>query len=57
MSRDKKTIKCHNCIINDESYDLVVTPHKQTIGYIRKKRQLLRKKNISKQKQIIRKRF
>ena len=61
MSRDnlgiKQTIILHNCIINDERYDLVITPHRQTIGYIRTKRQTLRKKIISKQKQIIRKRF
>ena len=45
MSRDilgnKQTIILHNCIINDERYDLVVTPHRQTIGYIRTKRQTL----------------
>ena len=54
MSRDnlgsKQTIIFHNCIINDERYDLVITPHRQSIGYIRTKRQLLRKKIISKQK-------
>ena len=45
MSRDnlgnKQTIILHNCIINDEKYDLVITPHRQTIGYIRTKRQIL----------------
>ena len=34
-----------------------ITPHKQSVGYIRTKRQSLRKKIINKQKQIIRKRF
>ena len=61
MSRDnlgiKQTIILHSCITNDERYDLVITPHRQTVGYIRTKRQTLRKKIISKQKQIIRKRF
>ena len=61
MSRDdlgnKQTNIIHNCLTNDERYDLVITPHRQTIGYIRTKRQTLRKKIINKQKQIIRKRF
>ena len=61
MSRDnlgnKQTIIIHNCLINDEKYDLVTTPHRQTIGYIRTKRQTLRKKIIKIQKQNIRKRF
>ena len=60
MSRDnlekKPTILLHNCIINDERYDLVITPHRQTIEYIRTKRQTLGKKILSKQKQIFRKR-
>ena len=60
MSRDnlgkKQTIILHNCIINGERYDIVVTPQKQTIGYIKTKRQTLIKKIISKQKQIIRNR-
>ena len=54
---NKQTIVLHNCIINDERHDLVTPPHRQTIGYIRTKRQTLRKKSISKPKQIIRKRF
>ena len=61
MSRDnvgnKQTIILHNCIINDERYDLVITPHRQTIGYIRTRRQTLRKEIINKQKQMIRKLF
>ena len=61
MSRDnlgnKQTIKLHNCLINDEKYDLVITPHRQSVGYLRIKRQTLRKKIINKQKQIVRKRF
>ena len=61
MSRDslgnKQTIIIHNCLNNDERYDLVITPLRQTIGYIRSKRQTLRKKIINEQKQIFRKRF
>ena len=61
MSRDnlgnKQTIIIHNCLINDERYDLVITPHRQSIRYIRTKRQALRKKMFNKQKQIIRKKI
>ena len=61
MSRDnlgnKQRFILHNCLINDERYDLLITPHRQSVGYIRTKRQTLRKKIINKQKQIIRKRF
>ena len=54
---NNQTLITHNCLINNEKYDLVITPHKQSVGYIRTKRQTLRKKIINKQKQIIRKRF
>ena len=54
---NKQTIVLHNCKINNETYDLVITSHKQTIGYIRTKRQTIKRKIISKQSQIIRKRF
>ena len=61
MSRDnlgnKQTIIINNCLDNDKRYDLVITPHIQSIGYIRTKRQTLRKKIFYKQKQIIRQRF
>ena len=61
MSRDtlgnKQTIIKHNCLINDETYDLVITPHRQSVGYIRTKRRTLRKMIINKQRQVIRKRF
>ena len=53
----KQTIVLHNCEINNKAYDLVITPHKQTIGYIRTKRQTKRRKVLSKQRQITRKRF
>ena len=54
---NKQTIVLHNCKINNETYDLVVTPHKQTIGYTRTKRQTIKRKNLSKQRQITRKTF
>ena len=61
MSRDnlgnKQTIIIHNCLINDDKYDLIITPHRKTKGYLRTKRQTLRTKIINKQKQIIRKLF
>ena len=61
MSRDnlgnKQTIIIHNCFINNEKHDFVITPHRQSVGYIRTKRQTLRKKAFNKQKQIIRKRL
>ena len=61
MSRDnlgnKQTIIIHNCLINDDKYDLVIKPHRQSVGYIRTKRQTLRKKLINKQKQTIRKKI
>ena len=59
MSRDnlrnKQRIILHNCLINNDKF--IFTPHRQSVGYIRTKRQTLRKKIINKQKQIIRKRF
>ena len=54
---NKQTIVLHNCEIDNKKYDLVITPHTQTIGYIRTKRQTLKKKIITKQRQITRKRF
>ena len=58
MSRDnigdKQTIIIQNCLTNNEKYDLIITPHRQSVGYIRTKRQTLRKKIINKQKQIMR---
>ena len=54
---NEKTIVLHNCEINNETYDLVITPHKRTIGYIRTKRQSKKRKILSKQRQITRKRF
>ena len=54
---NKQTIVLHNCEINNEAYDLVITPHKQTIGYTRTKRQTIKRKILSKQRQTTRKRF
>ena len=60
MSRDnlgnKQTIIIYKCLINNK-YDLVITLHRQSVGYIRTKRQTLRKKIKKKQKQSIRKKF
>ena len=53
----KQTIVIHNCEINNQKYDLVITPHTKTIGYIRTKRQTIKRKSISKQRQLTRKRF
>ena len=61
MSRDtlgsKQTIKQHNCLIENEKYDLVITPHRQTKRCIRSKRQTQEKTKIAKQKEFIKKRF
>ena len=54
---NKQTIVLHNCEIDNQKYDLVKTPHTQTVGYIRTKRQTTKRKIISKQRQITRKRF
>ena len=54
---NKQTIILQNCEINNEKYDLVATPHTQSIGYIRTKRQTITRKILSKQKQITRRRF
>ena len=54
---NKQTIILHNCEINSEKYDLVITPHKQTKGYITTKRRTITRKILSKQRQITRKIF
>ena len=46
---NKQTIVLHNCEINNEIYDLVITPHKQTKGYIRR-RQTIKKFQVNKDK-------
>ena len=54
---NKQTIVLHNCEIENQKYDLVIAPHTQTVGYIRTKGQTIKRKFISKQRQITRKRF
>ena len=54
---NKQTIVLHNCEIDNQKYDLVFTPHTQTVGYILTKRQTIKRKIINKQRQITRKRF
>ena len=54
---NKQTIVLHNCEIDNKKYDLVITPHTQTVGYIRTKRQTIKRKFINKQRQITQKRF
>ena len=61
MPRDnlgnKQKIIIHDCLINDEKLDLAIPPHRQSVGYIRTKRQTLIKRIINKQNQISKKRF
>ena len=54
---NKQTIVIHNCQIENQKYDLVITPHTQKIEYIHTKRQSLKRTNQRKQRQITRKRF
>ena len=54
---NKQTIVLHNCEIDNQKYDLVITPHTETVGYIRTKRQTIKRKNINRQRQITQKRF
>ena len=43
--RNKQTMVLHNCEIDNKKYDLLITPHTQTVGYIRTKRLTKKKKN------------
>ena len=54
---NKQTIVLHNCEIDNQKYDLVITPHTQTVGYIRIKRQTIKRKIIYKQRQITQKKI
>ena len=47
---NKQTIVLHNCEIDNKKYDFVITPHTQTVGYIRTKRQTIKRKIINKDK-------
>ena len=41
----KQIIVLHNCEIdNNQKHDLVITSHTQTVGYIRTKRQIIKRK-------------
>ena len=44
---NKKTIVLHNCEIDNKKCDLVITPHTQTVGYIRTKRQKIKEKLLT----------
>ena len=61
MSRDKlgskPTLVLHNCVFRDERYHLVIKSHRQTVGYIKSKRQKRKMTRIAKQKQIFTGRF
>ena len=41
---NKQTIVLHNCKINNKTYDLVISPQNQTIGYTRTKHQTIKRK-------------
>ena len=43
---NKQTIVLHNCEIDKKKNDLVITPHTQTVGYIRTKRQTQPSQNM-----------
>ena len=47
---NKQTIVLHNCEIDNKKYDLVITPHTQTVGYIRTKRQTIKREIIKQTK-------
>ena len=53
----KQTNVLRNFEIDKQKYYLVITPHIQTVGYIRTKRLTIKRKIINKQRQITRKRF
>ena len=54
---NKQTIVIYNCEIENQKYDIVITPHTQTVEYIHTKRQTLKRTILKKQRQITRKRF
>ena len=54
---NKQTIVIHNCEIENQKFDLVITPHTQTVEYIHSKRQTLKRIFLKKHRQITRKRF
>ena len=54
---NEQTVVLHDCEIDNQKYDFVITPHTRTVGYIRTKRQTIKRKILNKQRQITRKRF
>ena len=54
---NKQTIILDNCEINNEKHDLVITQHRQSTGYIRTKQQTIKRKILSKQRQLHEKDF
>ena len=54
---NKQTIVLHNCEIDNQKYEFVITPHTQTVGYIRTKRLTIKRKITNIQRQFTRKRF
>ena len=54
---NEQTIILHICETTTKKIDLVLFPHKQSIGYVRTKRQTLKRKNLSYEKQITRRGF
>ena len=40
---NKQTIVIHNCEVDNQKYDLVITQHTQTVEYIHTKRQTQKK--------------
>ena len=56
---NEQTIVLHNCEINNEKYDLIITPHKQTIGYVfeQNDKQIRGKYKANKDKLHTKKRF
>ena len=54
---NKQTIVIHNCQIENQKYDLVITPHTQTVEYIHTKLQTLKRTILRKQRQITQKIF
>ena len=53
----KQATILHNCLIRNGICDLIITPHRKTIGYFRSKRQTSKKTITTKQKRIIKRRF
>ena len=54
---NKQTIILNNCEKNSKKYDLVITPHRQSTGYIRTKRQAIKQKILSKRRQNTKKKI